>query len=77
MAGGPRGGRDVRRGGAPGMVKSATFGVLVGLIGCYQGFHTGFGTEAVGSSTTQTVVATSIAIIVSDFVLTTIFLPAV
>jgi len=60
-----------------GMVKSATFGVLVGLIGCYQGFQTGFGTEAVGNSTTQTVVATSIAIIVFDFVLTTIFLPAV
>ncbi|MDC0667188.1 MlaE family ABC transporter permease [Nannocystis radixulma] len=59
-----------------GLVKSATFGVLVGLIGCYQGFQTGFGTEAVGSSTTQTVVATSIAIIVFDFVLTTVFLPA-
>lgn len=58
-----------------GLVKSFTFGLLVGLIGCYQGFQTKFGTEAVGISTTNTVVATSVAIIVFDFVLTTIFLP--
>lgn len=58
-----------------GLVKSFTFGLLVGIIGCYQGFQTKFGTEAVGISTTNTVVATSVAIIVFDFVLTTIFLP--
>ncbi len=58
-----------------GLVKSFTFGGLVGIIGCYQGFQTKFGTEAVGVSTTNTVVATSVAIIVFDFVLTTIFLP--
>ncbi len=40
-----------------GSVKSFTFGLLVGLIGCYQGFQTRFGTEAVGISTTNTVVA--------------------
>ncbi len=58
-----------------GIVKSLTFGLLVGLIGCFQGFQTKFGTEAVGISTTNTVVATSVAIIVFDFILTTIFLP--
>ncbi len=58
-----------------GLIKSLVFGVLVGLIGCYQGFQTKFGTEAVGISTTNTVVATSIVILFMDFVLTMMFLP--
>ncbi len=58
-----------------GLVKATTFGMLVGIIGCFQGFQTKFGTEAVGISTTNTVVATSVTIIVMDFVLTMIFLP--
>lgn len=55
------------------MVKGTTFGFLVGAIGCYQGFNTGHGTEAVGVSTTETVVATSICIIIADFYLTMVF----
>jgi phospholipid/cholesterol/gamma-HCH transport system permease protein len=55
------------------IVKGTIFGFLVGLIGCYQGFNTGFGTEAVGTSTTETVVATSICIIIADFYLTMVF----
>ena len=58
-----------------GMAKSVVFGALVGLIGCYQGLTTKYGTEAVGISTTNTVVATSVSILSMDFVLTTIFLP--
>lgn len=58
-----------------GLAKSLVFGMLVGVIGCYQGFTTKYGTEAVGISTTNTVVATSVSILASDFVLTTIFLP--
>src|SRR5688572_7239962 len=58
-----------------GLVKATCFGGLVGIIGCFQGFQTKFGTEAVGISTTNTVVATSVAILVMDFVLTMIFLP--
>lgn len=58
-----------------GLIKSIVFGTLVGIIGCYQGFTTQFGTEAVGVSTTNTVVATSVMIIIMDFILTTIFLP--
>ena len=58
-----------------GLVKATTFGMLTGIIGCYQGFQTKFGTEAVGISTTNTVVATSVTIIIMDFVLTMIFLP--
>lgn len=58
-----------------GLVKAICFGTLVGIIGCFQGFQTSFGTEAVGIATTNTVVATSIAILVMDLILTMIFLP--
>lgn len=53
--------------------KAIVFGFEVGIIGCYQGFSTRFGTEAVGVSTTETVVATSICIIIADFYLTMVF----
>ena len=56
------------------LVKGLTFGYLVGLIGCFQGFSTKFGTEAVGISTMETVVATSICVIIADFYLTMVFL---
>jgi len=55
------------------LTKATTFGVIVGLIGCFHGFNTKFGTEAVGVATTQTVVATSICIIIADFYLTMVF----
>jgi phospholipid/cholesterol/gamma-HCH transport system permease protein len=55
------------------ITKGTMFGFLVGVIGCYQGFNTKHGTEAVGVSTTETVVATSICIIIADFYLTMIF----
>ncbi|MCA9636588.1 MAG: ABC transporter permease [Myxococcales bacterium] len=58
-----------------GLAKTLVFGLLVGAIGCYQGITTKYGTEAVGISTTNTVVATSVSILAMDFVLTTIFLP--
>ncbi|MBL4686906.1 MAG: ABC transporter permease [Nannocystaceae bacterium] len=55
------------------IVKATVFGLLVGVIGCYQGINTEHGTEAVGVSTTETVVATSICVIVADFYLTMAF----
>ena len=55
------------------LTKAMTFGLIVGLVGCYHGFNTQFGTEAVGVSTTQTVVAISICIIIADFYLTMVF----
>jgi phospholipid/cholesterol/gamma-HCH transport system permease protein len=58
---------------ASSIIKGNIFGFLVGLIGCYQGFNTKFGTEAVGMSTTETVVATSIVVIIADFYLTMVF----
>jgi phospholipid/cholesterol/gamma-HCH transport system permease protein len=58
-----------------GMVKATVFGGLAGIIGCHQGFSTKFGTEAVGISTTETVVAVAVAVLLADFGLTTLFLP--
>jgi len=55
------------------LVKGLIYGNLVGVIGCYQGMSTRHGTEAVGLATTETVVATSISIIIADFYLTMIF----
>lgn len=55
--------------------KALVFGSLAGMVGCYQGFSTKFGTEAVGQSTTETVIAVSVSVLLADFALTTIFMP--
>jgi phospholipid/cholesterol/gamma-HCH transport system permease protein len=55
--------------------KALTFGMLTGLMGCYEGFNTGFGTEAVGMATTQTVATLSISVLIADFALTAVFIP--
>lgn len=55
--------------------KALVFGGLAGIIGCYQGFSTKFGTEAVGMSTTETVIAVSVMVLLADFALTALFIP--
>lgn len=52
-----------------GMIKPIVFGFLIGLISCHKGLSTTGGTVGVGRSTTQAVVASSIAVIISDFFL--------
>lgn len=54
---------------AAGIFKCPFFGAIIAMIGCYYGLSTRGGTEDVGMSTTKTVVATSTAILVADFVL--------
>lgn len=53
-----------------GIVKTPVFGALIALIACHLGMTTRGGTAGVGMSTTRTVVATSIAIFIADFMLT-------
>lgn len=53
-----------------GLAKTPFFGFLIAIIGCHFGLRTSGGTEGVGLSTTRTVVAVSIAILVADFLLT-------
>jgi phospholipid/cholesterol/gamma-HCH transport system permease protein len=53
-----------------GVFKAAVFGVLVGLIAVYQGFHSQPTGEGVAYATTRTVIHSAIAILAFDFVLT-------
>ncbi|MBW2062046.1 MAG: ABC transporter permease [Deltaproteobacteria bacterium] len=55
-----------------GLIKSAVFGLILTLIGCYKGFYTTGGAEGVGKSTTEAVVMASILILASDYVMTAI-----
>jgi phospholipid/cholesterol/gamma-HCH transport system permease protein len=57
-----------------GFGKAPFFGVIIAVIGCYYGMQTRGGTEGVGRATTRTVVASAIAILMSDFFLTKFFL---
>ena len=54
-------------------IKGAGFGAVIPLVSCYFGFNTTSGAEGVGNATTNAVVASSVAIIVIDFVLTYLF----
>lgn len=54
-------------------IKGAAFGAVVPLFSCYYGFRCKAGAEGVGLATTNSVVSTSIAIIVIDFALTYVF----
>ena len=55
-----------------GLAKAACFGVILSVIACYKGFATKGGAEGVGRATTEAVVMSSIAILVADYVLTSL-----
>jgi len=57
-----------------GLVKSVTFGFLIGAVACYSGMSTSFGSSGVGQATTRSVVISSISILAVDFLLTKIFI---
>ena len=50
-----------------GLIKAFFFGGAIGLIGCYKGFTCGAGASGVGRATTESFVASFIAIIVLNF----------
>jgi phospholipid/cholesterol/gamma-HCH transport system permease protein len=54
-------------------IKGAAFGAVIPLFSCFHGFRCESGAEGVGLATTNSVVATSVSIIVIDFVLTFVF----
>jgi phospholipid/cholesterol/gamma-HCH transport system permease protein len=53
-----------------GIIKAGFFGMLIGLIGCTEGFHCQGGAAGVGRATTRAVVIASMSILVSDYFLT-------
>lgn len=57
-----------------GLGKTFFFALFIGTIACYNGLQASGGADGVGRATTQTVVTTSITILVSDFFLTKLFL---
>jgi phospholipid/cholesterol/gamma-HCH transport system permease protein len=57
-----------------GIGKTFFFAFFIGIIACYNGLAATGGADGVGRATTNTVVVASIAVIVSDFFLTKIFL---
>ncbi len=54
-------------------IKGASFGAVIPIFSCFFGFRCKSGAEGVGLATTNSVVATSVAIIIIDFVLSWIF----
>ena len=56
-----------------GLGKTVFFGLIIGLVGCYEGLQVSGGTEGLGRATTKTVVTSSVAVIVSTFFLTKFF----
>jgi phospholipid/cholesterol/gamma-HCH transport system permease protein len=52
-----------------GIFKTVVFGLIIAIIGCYQGFQTEGGAEGVGQSTTRSVVTSSILILIANYFL--------
>jgi phospholipid/cholesterol/gamma-HCH transport system permease protein len=53
-----------------GIIKPIAFALVIAFISCYKGFSTQGGTKGVGKSTTESVVISSITILIANFVLT-------
>ena len=61
---------DVRQG----LIKAAVFGLVVCLIACRQGFYADGGAAGVGRATNRAVVHSAIAILMLDYILTSLIL---
>ena len=57
-----------------GLFKTSVFGLIMATVGCTRGFYTTGGAEGVGQSTTRAVVTASVAILISDYFLTSAML---
>ena len=53
-----------------GIVKAGFFGLLIGIVGCTEGFNCKGGAEGVGKATTRAVVISCMSILVADYFLT-------
>ena len=56
-----------------GLIKSLFFGIIIIVVGCYQGFKTSGGAEGVGKATTVSVVTSFVLIIAADCLFTALF----
>lgn len=53
-----------------GLVKASFFGFIIGIMGCYFGYNSKGGAEGVGIATTNAVVASSISILLFNYIIT-------
>ena len=56
-----------------GLVKAAVFGLIITLLGCFNGYRSKGGAQGVGIATTNAVVYASVLILFSDYFLTELF----
>ncbi len=56
-----------------GLIKAAFFGFLLALMGCYFGYRSSGGAQGVGNATRTAVVAASVLILASNYILTSLF----
>ena len=52
----------------PAIIKSFFFGAVIGIVGCYKGYHAKRGTESVGIAANSAVVTASLLVIVVDLI---------
>lgn len=57
-----------------GILKATIFGLFIGMVGTYIGYNTKGGARGVGESTTQSVVISSVVILILDYFLDALFL---
>lgn len=57
-----------------GLVKASIFGMIIAIVGCFQGFITQGGAEGVGRSATRAVVLASTFILIFNYVVTALLL---
>ncbi len=55
-----------------GLIKSAVFGFIIALMGCYHGFNSRGGAQGVGRATTNAVVSASILILTTNYLMTSL-----
>ena len=53
-----------------GLIKACVFGGILTMVGCYKGFYASGGARGVGLATTQSVVVSSVLILIADYFLT-------
>lgn len=58
---------------ASGLVKAAVFGLIITLLGCFNGYHSRGGAQGVGAATTNAVVYACVLIFFSNYFLTELF----
>jgi len=58
----------------PSTLKTAVFGLIIGVVACFEGMRTAGGTEGVGRSTTRSVVLASLFVILADVLLVRLIL---